>query len=101
MKIIILKSVEKFILKLDEHSRLRIYREIEILGELNYLLSMPESKKIGPNLHELRILGKIQIRIFYTFHNNEIYLLHAIVKKSQKIPKKDLELVKRRFKLLT
>ncbi len=101
MTIILLKQVDKFIQKLDDHSRLKVAREIKMLGKFNYLLSMPESKKIGPNLYELRILGRIHVRIFYTFYQNKIYLLHGIIKKSQKIPKKDLELTNRRLRLLT
>mgnify|MGYP000663425715 CR=1 FL=1 len=47
-------------------------------------------KKIKDKLFELRILGKIEVRIFYMFNKSKIILLHGFIKKSQKIPKKEL-----------
>jgi len=38
-------------------------------------------------------LGNLSIRIFYTFFKDKIFVLHAFVKKSQKIPKHELKKV--------
>jgi len=36
--------------------------------------------------------------VFFTFINNEIILLHAIVKKTQKTPQKDIDVAMDRIK---
>ena len=36
-------------------------------------------------------------RVFFTFFNEEIVLLHGFIKKDQKTPKKELEIVKQRL----
>ncbi|MBI3627133.1 MAG: type II toxin-antitoxin system RelE/ParE family toxin [Candidatus Sungbacteria bacterium] len=45
------------------------------------------SPKVHTKLFELRIHGKQEVRIFYTFHRDEAVLLHGFVKKSKRIPK--------------
>ena len=61
---------------------------------------MPYSKKITPNLYELRVLGKNNLRILYTIDSDEreIILLHAFAKKSQKLNVKDISLAESRRK---
>ena len=72
-----------------------------MLGTYSYLLGMPFSKKITRNLYELRILGSVHIRVFYTFHKDNIVLLHGFIKKTNKIPQKELLTAKNRIKSLT
>ena len=103
MKIIFDKKIQKFTKKLDEESKAKILTTFELLEKLGKYLKPPHSKKIRSNLFELRIKGKNKIRFFYFFQNNKIIVvLHAIFKKSQKIPKKDIDLaLKRANKHLT
>ncbi|KKQ32252.1 MAG: hypothetical protein US48_C0029G0001, partial [Candidatus Levybacteria bacterium GW2011_GWA2_37_36] len=54
-------------------------------------LKPPYIKKVKNKLYELRISGKVAVRIFYTIKNGEYYLLHAFKKKSQKTPAKELK----------
>jgi len=54
-------------------------------------LKPPYTKKLQANLYELRISGKIAVRILYTIVNNEFYLIHAFKKKKQKTPAKELK----------
>ena len=61
---------------------------------------LPHTKKISANLFELRISGKQEIRIFYSFHKSQIFLLHGFVKKSQKIPQKEIKIASQKLKLL-
>lgn len=82
-----------FLLSFDDRTVAKIFGDLELLNELGYLLRPPKSKKIAKNLYELRVLGSLSIRIFYTFYKNEIIVLHAFVKKSQQIPKRELEKV--------
>jgi len=71
-------------------------------------------KKVGPNLgrhhlaplgdglFEFRTKGKegIARSIFCTIINQEVVILHTLIKKSNKIPKKALDLAKKRKKEL-
>ena len=62
---------------------------------------MPHTKKVTSDLYELRIRGRQEIRIFYSFVKQDIYLLHVFIKKQQKIPRKEIEIAQTRLKLLT
>lgn len=50
---------------------------------------------------ELRIHGEQAVRIFYTFYDNRVILLHAYKKKSDMIPAKELMLARKRIHVLT
>jgi phage-related protein len=56
---------------------------------------------IGMGVYELRIKADKQYRAFYiTKFEEGIYILHAFIKKTQKTPKKDIDLGIMRFKAL-
>lgn len=81
---------------LDNHPKaklkaLRILSHIEEFG-LNF--AIPHIKKLtGTPLWEIRILGEDSVRILYvTKQGKEILLLHAFVKKTNKTPKKEIEI---------
>ncbi len=59
---------------------------------------MPHSKMVSYKLFELRIRGKKEVRIFYTFKNDYAFLLHSFVKKTQKIPARELNVAIRKLK---
>lgn len=63
-------------------------------------LRMPYAKSMGGGLWEIRAKGKEGIaRAFYaTVVDNQIIILHSFIKKSQKTPKHELDLAKRRLK---
>ena len=94
-------EIEQFFSLLDKHSAAKTLRTIDLLEEFGYKLSMPHSKKVAEGLFELRIRGKQEIRIFFTFYKGGIYLLCGFVKKSQKIPKGRLENAMLKLKRLT
>ena len=52
----------------------------------------PYVKKVRSKLFEVRISGKIAVRILYFMTHNEYYLLHAFKKKSPKMPEKELKI---------
>lgn len=85
--------VKKF---LDVHPKaklkaLRILSNIEEFG-LNY--AIPHIKKLtGTPLWEIRILGEDSVRILYiTKQGKQILLLHAFLKKTDKTPKKEINI---------
>lgn len=93
-------GIEKFINSLEKSSTARVLRTIDLLEMFGSELGSPHTKKIEPRLFELRVRGKQEIRIFYTFSNGEIILLHGFIKKSQRIPKKEIEIARHRKEAL-
>lgn len=91
MKIIIDDSVEKFIILLKKETIAKVLRIIDLLELFGSKLSMPHSKKIIEDVYELRIRGRQEVRIFYIFREKTAILLHGFVKKSSKIPKKEID----------
>ena len=86
-------EVYKFLLSFDDKTVAKILGDLELLDELGHLLRPPKSKKVAKDLYELRVLGNLSIRIFYTFYKDKIFVLHAFIKKSQKIPQPELKKV--------
>jgi len=83
-------KIEKFINDLDRDNNLRVLKTIRLLIHMGNKISMPDSKSLGKGLFELRIVGRVNIRIIYTFHNNKAYMMHGFVKKVWKINKRDI-----------
>ena len=94
-------QLEKFIHSLNEATIAKVLRTIDLLEMFGHKLTLPHSKKVHAELFELRVRGKQEIRIFYTFHKDEAVLLHGFVKKSKRIPKKELSLALQKLKHLT
>ena len=98
MEIVYLPKVEKFVKKLDDILAYRVLSSIDLLEKYSSLLRLPVSKPLGQGLFELRIVGNNHIRIFYCFHKNKVYLLHAFEKKSQTISKKEIDIARKLIK---
>ncbi len=87
-----------FINEQDKIAYARLIQAIELLETDGPYLKPPHVKKLQNKLFELRISGKVAMRIFFTIRNNEYYLLHVFKKKSQKIPLKELKTALDRMK---
>ncbi len=63
-------------------------------------LGMPFTRSMGQGLFEIRAKGKEGIgrAFFCAIVENEILILHEFIKKTQKTPKNDLEIARRRLK---
>ena len=94
-------QLEKFIHSLDESTIAKILRTIDLLEMFGHKLGLPHSKKVHARLFELRIRGKQEVRIFYTFYADEAVLLHGFIKKSKRMPKKEMNLAIQKLKGLT
>lgn len=90
--------VKEFIGEQDSMMRSKIALSILLLKNQGPFLKPPYIKKLQDKLYELRISGTAQIRIFYTIHHSEYYLLHAFKKKSQKTPSKEIKVALDRLK---
>lgn len=88
---------KRFVNKLDKASQAKLSREINMLEKYGFNLGMPYSKKINISLWELRTGGRQKIRIIYQIRKTKIYLLNWFIKKSQKIPKQELEKANKRL----
>ena len=93
-------SLERFIESLEKPTIAKVLRIIDLLEKFGQKLGLPHTKKISTHLFELRISGKQEIRIFYSFHKSQILLLHGFIKKSQKIPQKEIKIALQKLKLL-
>ena len=64
------------------------------LVQFRWPLGMPLVRKMEPDLWEVRSkLGNGTIaRVFFTVKSKQMVLLHGFIKKSQKTPKKELDL---------
>ncbi|MEI7810179.1 MAG: type II toxin-antitoxin system RelE/ParE family toxin [bacterium] len=93
-------EIDKFILKLDPQTQAKVLRYLELLECYGNKLGMPYSKSLHGGLFELRIIGSKQVRIIYCFHKNKAYLVNAFIKKTNKIPKKEIDLALKRLKIL-
>ena len=93
-------SLEGFIKSLQKPTIAKVLRTINLLEKFGQKLGLPHTKKISTRLFELRVLGKQEVRIFYSFHKSQIFLLHGFVKKSQKIPRREIRVALQKLKLL-
>lgn len=94
-------QLEKFIHSLDESTTAKVLRTIDLLEMFGHNLTLPHSKKVHSQLFELRVRGKQEVRIFYTFYKNEVILLHGFVKKSKRLPKKEINTALQKLQYLT
>lgn len=92
------------ILSTEPKMQAKIYREINLLEEFGKELHFPHTRKIEgekyEKLWELRVKQSSNIfRIFYFIYiQDTAVLLHAFTKKSNKTPKKELEIATERMK---
>lgn len=95
------QKIDDFITSLDKPTYAKVSRTIILLRTFGNELRMPYSKSLGDSLFELRAKGQQEIRIFYTFHQNQAVLLHGFNKKTQKTPKRELEAAFNKLNTLT
>ena len=94
------ERVEKTILKLPAGLLARYLHLSDLMLEFGANLGMPHTKGMGDGLFELRLKSKEGIaRVFYcTVIGQTITMLHVFTKKSQKTPKKELDIARKRLK---
>lgn len=90
----------KFIQSLEKSTTAKVLRTIDLLESFGSKLGMPHSKKVAERLFELRVRGNQEVRIFYSFHKNSAVLLSGFLKKSDKTPRKEIEIALQKLKTL-
>ena len=93
-------SVKKLIQSLEKPTIAKVLRTIDLLEEFGHSLGLPHTKKLMPDLFELRIRGLQEVRILFTFRERGAVLLHGFIKKSMKIALRDIKVAQARLKRL-
>ncbi|MGI9214781.1 MAG: type II toxin-antitoxin system RelE/ParE family toxin [Gammaproteobacteria bacterium] len=91
------EPVKAWLKKLSTEEKLIIGTDLKTI-QFSWPIGMPLVKHVGNGMWEARSSlpqGKIS-RILFVIYNNTIVLLHGFIKKSQKIPAKELDLAKKR-----
>ena len=93
-------DLEESVLDLPDGLLARYLRLTDLMLEFGPNLGMPHTKSIKHGLFELRIKSKEGIaRVLYcAMIHKRIIMLHIFIKKSQKIPKKELKMAMTRMK---
>ena len=96
------EPVRDWLLDLNEEDRRIVGYDIGT-AEFGWPVGMPLCRSLGQGLWEIRSnisSGRIA-RVVFTVVNEQMVLLHGFVKKSQKIPKPDLDVALKRKKEIT
>jgi len=101
MQLIIFKEVDVFAESFQKPTRAKWLRNITLLTQYGDNLGMPHARRLTSNLSELRIRGTQEIRAFYACIGDKVFIVHAFIKKTQKIPKREIEIAEKRLQLLT
>ena len=89
--------VHEFLDNLPKKHRIKALRSLQLLEEFGEELTEPDTKYIESGIFELRIQFASDIsRIFYFFWDGDkIVVTNGFVKKTQKLPARELEKAKR------
>lgn len=71
-----------------------------LLEAFGHMLRMPHARYLTQGVYELRIRGDQEIRIFYTFFADAVYVLHVYQKKTEKTDACELAVAVHRRMLL-
>ena len=93
------EPVKDFIVNLPYKTRAEIIHVLELLHTFDIQLGKPYVEKLDTEIWELRIKhSKDYFRIFYSSVPTKTFLLlHAILKKTDKTPQKDIDIARSRL----
>lgn len=94
------KPTEEFIESLDQETQDKFIIKQQLLQDFGPQLRYPHTDYLGEGLFELRFKGKEgQIRVlFFFFCEKRIIFTHGFIKKTQKMPRKEIGLAQKRRK---
>ena len=92
--------VQQWLKRLDDGDRKAIGEDIRLV-QFGWPLGMPLVRKMEAHLWEIRsrLKGRRIARVLFTVEGNKMVLLHGFIKKSQKTPRRDLNLARDRRNL--
>lgn len=94
------EKVEGQTLKFPKSILANFLHIVEMIEKFGPDLGKPHTAPMGGGLFEIRAKGKEGIgrSLFCTMKGKEIVILHSFVKKTQKTPRKELDLARKRLK---
>jgi phage-related protein len=94
------EKVESETLSLPAGIQSNLIYILELIEEIGPNLGRPHTASIRDGLFEIRSKGKegVARSFFCTIKGETVVILHSIIKKSTKIPKKDIDLAIKRMK---
>ncbi len=98
--LIVRPKVLVFIDTLESEAYSKVLRMLTLLNTYRYELREPYTKKLTKNIYELRVRGKQEVRLFYGYSNNDIIIVSAFIKKTQKVPQVELDRAEREYATL-
>ena len=91
------EPVREWLKSMNAEDRKVIGEDIKVV-QFRWPLGMPLVRKMDSNLWEIR--SKLEngnlSRVFFTVKGSKLNLLHGFIKKSQKTPKKDIDMARAR-----
>jgi len=94
------EMVEKQTLAFPKGILADFLRVVELIEEFGPAIGRPHTAPLGKGLFEIRAKGREGIgrSIFCSVRDQKIIILHSFVKKTQKIPQKEMDKVLKRLK---
>ncbi len=94
------EKVENQTLELPTGILANLLHIIELVEEFGPSLGRPHTAPLGKGLFEIRAKGRegISRSLFCTIKGQELVILRTFIKKTQKIPKKHMDLARKRMK---
>ncbi len=91
------KPAKAFLMRTDKKMRAKLLGILELLEDYGNQIREPYSKHLEDGIFEVRgKLGNDISRVLYFFYyGNHIILTNGFVKKTQKTPKKEIEIAKK------
>jgi len=96
------KKVEKDTLNFPKGILANFLHIVEMIKEFGSDLGLPYTSKVEKEIFEIRSKGSEGIgrSLFCTKKGKKVIILHSFIKKTKKIPKKELEIARKRLKEL-
>lgn len=96
-----IEPVRDWLKSLDNLDKTKIGQAVKML-EYGWPVGMPTCRPLRNGLYEVRttLPSNREARIFFCIHNEQMVLLHGIIKKTQKTPQRDLIIARNRQSLV-
>ncbi|MCS5587075.1 MAG: type II toxin-antitoxin system RelE/ParE family toxin [Porticoccaceae bacterium] len=93
-------GVEDAIIHMPPKIQARMLRLLELIQKYGANLGAPHTAPMGDGLFEIRAKAEEGVgrALFCYMKGKHVYILHAFVKKTQKTPKKEINLARARMK---
>lgn len=97
------EKVENQTLELPAGILANLLHVLDLVEEFGPSIGRPHTAPLGKGLFEIRAKGPegISRSLFCTIKGHDIVILHTFIKKTQKIPKKHMDLARKRLKEVT